>query len=278
MSKRILVAVIAVPLFLLVIIFAPVWALGALMGIIAALGAYELLGCTVPDMNFRRQIIVMAAALAIPLWSSLFDPGKVAMCITFLLFAVMLGEMIFSFYGENIMPFGDVAYSLFAGAVIPILLTSVVRLAQLENGAAFALLPFVAAWCSDSGAYFAGIFMGRHKLAPALSPNKTIEGSIGGILSSVIFMLLFGLILKLAKFDVNFLVLGVYGFLGSLACQLGDFSFSAIKRQTGIKDFGTLLPGHGGILDRFDGLIWTAALIELLVAVVPAIVKIAETV
>ncbi len=84
-------------------------------------------------------------------------------------------------------------------------------------------------------------------------------------------MLVYGLILKAAKFDVDLAVMAVYGFLGALACQLGDLSFSAVKRLRGVKDYGALIPGHGGMLDRFDSMFWTAALIEFLVSWVPAI-------
>ena len=84
-------------------------------------------------------------------------------------------------------------------------------------------------------------------------------------------MLIYGLILKALHFTVNILVMCVYGFLGSLACQLGDLCFSAIKRLHGIKDYGKLIPGHGGMLDRFDSMFWTAAMVEILVNWVPAI-------
>ena len=93
-------------------------------------------------------------------------------------------------------------------------------------------------------------------MTPRLSPHKTIEGSIGGFFSAIALMLLYGLILKAAKFTVNFPVMAVYGFLGALACELGDLSFSAVKRLCGVKDYGTLIPGHGGLMDRADSLLF----------------------
>lgn len=133
------------------------------------------------------------------------------------------------------------------------------------------LLPFVAAFISDAGGYFVGRALGKHKLAPRLSQHKTIEGSAGGFVFAVAGMLIYGVILKATGFTVNFLVLAVYGFLGSLACQIGDLTFSAVKRETGLKDYGNLIPGHGGMLDRFDSMHLTAPMIELLVLWVPAI-------
>ena len=126
---------------------------------------------------------------------------------------------------------------------------------------------------SDTGGYFVGLALGRHKLTPHLSPNKTLEGSVGCFLFGIGFTLVYGLILRAAGYTVNLAVMGAYGFFGALAAQLGDLSFSAVKRLCGVKDFGKLLPGHGGMLDRFDSMVWTAALLELLASWVPASVK-----
>ena len=115
------------------------------------------------------------------------------------------------------------------------------------------------------------MYLGKHKLAPALSPKKTIEGSIGGFAAAIVLMLVYGLILKLSGLTVNFLILAIYGFLGSLAGQLGDLAFSAIKRLHGVKDYSHIIPGHGGILDRFDSMLFIAPMIELLLMWVPAI-------
>ena len=158
---------------------------------------------------------------------------------------------------------------------MPLLLAALVRIGLRENNnltCVYMLLPFVATFSSDSGAYFAGMFYGKKKIFPNLSPNKTLEGCIGGFVSAIAMMLLYGFVLTLLHFEVNYLYLAVYGFLGSLACEFGDLVFSAIKRQYGIKDYGNLIPGHGGMLDRFDSIHFTAPMIELLVLLLPAIV------
>lgn len=273
MKTRILVAVIAIPILVLVIFFAPVWALGIVAGGIAACAAWEFLRCTEMDVKQRMLVYAALSAFCIPFCSAVFAAETVYEIALFLLFAVMFCELMLSFRKETTMDFETVAVVLLAGGVMPILLASIVRLGAREHGSVYALLPFVAAFSSDSGAYFAGTFLGKHKLTPRLSPHKTIEGSAGGFLAAIALMLLYGLVLKAADFEVNFLVMGVYGFLGSLACQLGDLSFSAVKRLCGVKDYGNLIPGHGGMLDRFDSMFWTAALIEILVKWVPAITK-----
>ena len=131
------------------------------------------------------------------------------------------------------------------------------------------VLPFVISMLSDTGAYFAGKFLGKHKLAPVISPKKTVEGLLGGFVSAVSCMLLYGLILQLAcGLQVNYWFALVYGLLGSAAGVFGDLCFSAIKRQVDIKDYGNLIPGHGGVLDRFDSVVIVAPLLELLIILI----------
>ncbi|MGN1002426.1 MAG: phosphatidate cytidylyltransferase [Oscillospiraceae bacterium] len=275
MKTRVIVAVIAVPILFLIILFAPGWVLGLVMGLIAAGAAWELMKCAAGDAKPRMLIYTALAAFSIPFFDSFFDAGKVYETVMFALFALMFCELMWSFRGEERMKLETVLLSLLAGAVMPTLIGGIVRLGLRENGVVYVFLPFIVAFSCDSGAYFVGIGLGRHKLAPHLSPNKTIEGSIGGFVCAVVFCLLYGLLLKALDYQVKLAVMAVYGFLGALACQLGDLSFSAIKRLYGIKDYGNLIPGHGGMLDRFDSMFWVAALVELLVSWVPAISKIA---
>ncbi len=121
-----------------------------------------------------------------------------------------------------------------------------------DPGASLVMLTFVGTWACDTGAYFLGRAFGKTKLAPKLSPNKTWEGAVGGFLSSIVITLGAGYIIHLPL--VHSLALGA---LFGLFTQLGDLSESTIKRELGIKDFGTLVPGHGGILDRFDSVLFT---------------------
>lgn len=128
-------------------------------------------------------------------------------------------------------------------------------------------LPFLFAWITDSGAYFAGMALGKHKLVPALSPKKTVEGSIGGIILCVICSLLYMYIASVYTSNMsyvglwnsgNYLLMIIVSAAASVISQLGDLALSAIKREFNIKDYGNILPGHGGILDRFDSLVFVA--------------------
>lgn len=274
MLTRVIVAVIGLPLLFAVIFFAPIWATGIVVGGIAAGAAYELMRATCPGESKRLWIYPAIAAAAIPLGEAfgmehLTIPGA-ALALTLITF----WDVMRSFRAEEKpMDYTVPALALMAGVALPILISSIVRLGEEGRGAVFMLLPFVAAFSSDTGGYFMGRAFGKKKLAPRLSPHKTVAGCLGGFVFAVGIMLIYGLILRGAGYEVKLPLLALYGFFGSFACQLGDLSFSSIKRETGIKDYGKLIPGHGGMLDRFDSMFFTAPAIELMTLILPAITK-----
>ena len=272
MLTRIIVAVVAIPIIVVLILLAPVWTLGIIVGAIAACAAWEFLHCTEGETKPRLCAYAAVVGFCIPFLNSFYEAGRVYELMLLLLMAVLMGELMLSFRRQT-LDFNGVAKAMLAGGVFPIMLSAIVRLARLEEGRVYAMLPFIICFSSDSGAYFAGVFLGKHKITPTLSPHKTMEGSIGGFVLAIALSLVYGLILRSADYIVNFPVLGAYGFLGALAAQLGDLSFSAVKRLSRVKDYGDLIPGHGGVLDRFDSMIWCAPLLWQLVCWVPAITK-----
>ena len=154
---------------------------------------------------------------------------------------------------------------------IPLFLSALVQLKRFDNGQFYVLLPVISAFTTDIGAYFFGVFLGKHRGITQVSPNKSLEGYIGGILSGCLFMLLYGLLVEyFGGIEVRLPVMALYGLLGSIITEIGDLSFSLIKRQCGVKDYGTLLPGHGGMMDRFDSTTFAAPMLLLLVEVLPA--------
>ena len=162
--------------------------------------------------------------------------------------------------------------AFFLSVFIPFFLSSFLRIRLMGNWEALVVLPFIVAFISDAFALFAGMAFGRHKLAPELSPKKTVEGAVGGFAGAVVCSVLYGALLQFAfRWQVSYAALALYGALGRVVSQLGDLSFSYIKREYGIKDFGNIFPGHGGVLDRFDSVIFCAPLIELLIRILPAV-------
>jgi phosphatidate cytidylyltransferase len=155
--------------------------------------------------------------------------------------------------------------------VIPYLFTSLVRIHVVDGtGRFFVLIPFIIAFISDSGAYFAGLYFGSRKLAPAISPKKTVEGAIGGVAFCIAASYLYaGLVSFLFQLQVNYIAVAVFAILGSSISVLGDLTASLIKRYYKIKDYGNLIPGHGGIMDRFDSIWFVAPLVYFLCKIFP---------
>ena len=215
-------------------------------------------------------------AAAIVLGAAFGKSELVFKIAAYVLFVTMFVEMMISFHKSERIPFQDLALVFTAGIIIPWMLSSLVRLGLNDPKAPYLLLPFVITWLSDSGAFFVGRSLGKTKLAPALSPHKTVEGCVGGFVCAIAAAMLYGLVLHLCGYRVQIGLLAIYGFFGSLAGQTGDLAFSAIKREHGVKDYSNLLPGHGGMLDRFDSTIFTAPMLELLVLLAPAIAVVAQ--
>ena len=165
--------------------------------------------------------------------------------------------------------FLDVTMSLFMTVYSVVLLMHITLIRNLENGIVLLLLTLLGTYITDTGAYFAGSFLGKHKLIEKVSPNKTIEGAVGGIVAAVVSFLIYGVIMNGAGYDVNFLNLLILSVLCAVAAQLGDLSASAMKRSFNIKDFGNLIPGHGGVLDRVDSLMFVAPVVYHFIIFLP---------
>ena len=271
MKTRIFAAAVLLPLFLVIILVLPKVITAILFGVAAALASFELLSQTQLVKHPRMLIYSAVTAFLVSLWSYFGARREFALLGIIAFFGAMFGEMMANHIKVR---FKEIGYCMIAALILPYLLTSLVRIHTTVIGRHLMLVPCVMAFVSDTGAYFAGRFFGRHKLAPVISPNKTIEGVIGGVLCAMLGMVLYTLILQLGfKFRVNYLYAVIYGLLGSLGAVFGDLCFSVIKRQTGIKDYGKLIPGHGGVLDRFDSMMIVGPLTEVFLLLIPIAVK-----
>ena len=158
--------------------------------------------------------------------------------------------------GKKVLGFGDVAAIFTSVTYVTVSFSAMSLTRYMQNGIYILCLIFVAAWGCDTFAYFTGRLFGKHKLAPHLSPKKTVEGSIGGIVFAVICCIIYGFIVSLATgIKANYLVLALLGLVLSVVSQIGDLWASLIKREHGIKDYSQMLPGHGGVMDRFDSIL-----------------------
>ena len=277
MLQRILVGAIFAPTVLGVLfLLPPVWT-AVMVAFITSLASYELLRATKVVHNNGTYLVTALSAGLIPLGVYLAEtvlelPAAVPMFLCgVLLMCALFAQAILKFGGEQAIPAEHILFCLFGGVMIPSFLSCLVQLKMMENGRFLVLLPVICAFLTDSGAYFVGVFFGKHRGITQVSPNKSLEGYVGGILAGGLFMLLYGLALQnFAGMEVSLPTLAVYGVFGSAVTELGDLSFSLIKRQVGVKDYGDLLPGHGGMMDRFDSMVFAAPTMWVMVQLFPA--------
>lgn len=269
MKTRIIAALVLIPVLLAVLFVAPPILVAIVVGIVCAIGAYELLKRTGMVKNFRLVCYSMLAAFCVPVLCQFSMHAWISQMGIFLFTVLLFAEILIS-HGK--LPFSETCICYIGGLLIPYMLSSLVRIMGDGSGRALILIPFILAYMADTGAYFIGCAFGRHKLAPKISPKKSVEGLFGGILFAVLGMIVYCLIMdKAFQSNVNYLYAITYGIVGALTGTFGDLSFSAVKRQAGIKDYGNLIPGHGGVLDRFDSVIFVAPLTEFLLTVLPVL-------
>jgi phosphatidate cytidylyltransferase len=263
--KRVITAAVLAPAVVALLLWGPYWLLVVATAIIALLALYEYLG--IADASGARSmkitsLIIAAALFGITAWRPDF-----VMASLLAAFLIMLGIATFRRSTEGILP--AVASSFFGLVYVPVALATLPLISLEANGRALLLFLMLVVWTGDIAALYTGKHLGRHKMAPELSPKKTWEGAAGSMVCS---LLVAGLLTTFAShFGVS--VLGTVPYPGHVwswlilaalinaAAQLGDLLESALKRGAGIKDSGTLLPGHGGVLDRIDALLLAAPLL-----------------
>ena len=267
LRNRVLVSLVGIPILLVVLLILPPIYTPILIALLAMIASYET-SRALGVKQIRIQIYSMLLAAGVPFWVY-YGEGKLPVLCALLLFVALLFlEALPSHYAVEVGVIGGV---FFFSIFVPYFLSSIVRIGLNPLRHFYIMVPLLIPFLSDAIAMFSGMLFGKHKLAPDISPKKTMEGSIGGLLGGTIAVLLYGLILsQVTDIRVNLLYLAIYGLLGSAISQIGDLSFSYVKRQNGIKDFGTIFPGHGGVLDRFDSVIFCAPFIEILILLIPA--------
>ena len=261
MKTRILTAIVMLSLFIPVLWFSETIVYPIAMTLLVGIAAFELVRC----LGLHRDLFLSLPAIIIPMGLTLY--AKFAESPTAHFGGVALSFFLFTVYLLAVAVFraGRTTYSSVMGALggsfyISVAFSSMVLLRYLPNGAYLFLLPFIGAWVSDTFAYFTGRFLGKHKLIPEVSPKKTVEGAIGGILFCTLAFVGFALIYNAFLRGeggqiIPWWLMAIVGVLTSIVSQFGDLAMSVIKRHYGIKDFGNIFPGHGGMLDRFDSVV-----------------------
>ena len=184
-----------------------------------------------------------------------------------LLIIILLAVYVLTFPKYNSEQITMVFFGFF---YVVIALMYIFKTRQISGGEYAVWLIFIGSWGSDTMAYVVGRKLGKTKIAPKLSPKKSLEGLIGGIVGAALIGIIFALIFRtqlLESFSNPILIFGLTGAIGSVVSQIGDMAASAIKRNKGIKDYGNIIPGHGGILDRFDSVIFIAPIVYFMLTV-----------
>lgn len=271
MKARVLFGVIGFIFVLLALYVLPPIVLGLAITALCVLAAYEVMHPTglVKDRWMLRASMLAAAIYALgtcvpnPLFS--VPSGLLLQTIVLFLLVALFACLL---RRHDSVHANEVMAGFFGGLILPYFLLSLWRIFAMEGGQFLVLLPLVAAWGSDTCALFAGMAFGKHKLAPVVSPKKTVEGAIGGVVGATALMMLVVFLMNhYTSLDIHYAGAAVMGAAGAVIGQIGDLSFSIIKRQTGIKDYGHIFPGHGGVLDRFDSVIFVAPVVELVLRV-----------
>lgn len=281
MKKRILTAIVGIAFFIMILFFSDGFVLNAAISILSAIAIWEIFAATKYVNNVTLLAVSILYAFAFPFFRTpSFNFGSKAASLVFIivLFAIMLKQK---------TKLEQIGLIFMMTTVISVAFSCLIYLRDLpseprlnlceEDGAFFLVFAVAGAWISDAGAYFVGRFLGRHKMAPYISPHKTWEGAAGGIVANVAGLMLIAYLYSVFYLKdaghINYIAVAAYGVLCAVAAMLGDLSASYIKRTCNIKDFGNILPGHGGVLDRFDSLLLVAPLLYALLPVLPIVVR-----
>lgn len=249
-------------IILLIVIFGAIFAGGyvwlALTGILSLIALYELfkaLGINKTIMEYAAYILCAASYIV-------FSQNVLlaVYVMPVLYFVIIMAAYVIKWPGYDINMISKSLFT-FCYAVLCMIYLYQIRLESIY----YIWLVFISAWGSDTCAYVTGMLIGKHKMPGTLSPKKTIEGCVGGVLGAAIIGFIYGMVLSGIKTAIIFAVLCM---AGSVVSQIGDLAASAVKRNCGIKDYGKIIPGHGGIMDRFDSLLFVAPVIYCIMTIV----------
>ena len=268
MKTRILTSLVAVCVLIPVLIFSNTVVFPIALAIVAALCVFEMTKC-MGQRSLALTLPLYAISIAAP-----FMMRYIAMRVFAVISFILVSAYLLYIFTLIIMSHGRLTFSdaLSTFAICLYIIAACTSIVYVRDffgyGKYVYFLIFIGAWITDIFAYFTGVFFGKHKLIPDVSPKKTIEGSIGGTLFCAIFFVVFGLVIGAIDDGVNanLIFLFIAGIIIAIISQIGDLIMSVIKRHYGIKDYGKIFPGHGGMLDRFDSILAVSLGIAMVIA------------
>ena len=267
MITRIISAIvgIAVALGVLFLSATPVYNLA--VAAITCIMVYEILSACKCIQHKFHSIVCLSFAAVMPFLVEYMEREATYFVSTGCILLLFIGQIA----NHKSVSFEKLCMMLASTLLVTLSMCCLVSLKNMDNihGVCYIVLCLAGAWLGDSGAYFVGTFLGKHKLCPEISPKKTVEGAIGGVLTVGIVFAVYAFFYQLVQaqrgyvFEVNYIALVLMGIICGVLGIIGDLSASLIKRQFGIKDFGNIMPGHGGLMDRFDSVLFVAPFMML---------------
>jgi len=269
MKTRIITGVVALLIFVPFLIFSHTPAYTVFAALVSLIGVVEMIRCQKRIKVAKITITTMVYAVLVPVLCRHLSMGHDFMTIFVALTSLyMLVCFAFAVFSKGKIEFIPTATTIASCIYVVLGFSCLLVLRDWEFGGYLFLLPFFCAWVSDTAAYFTGRAFGKNKLIPDVSPNKTIEGAVGGLTVTCVFMVIYGAIVRFAfNVGVNIVGLILLGLMLSAVSMVGDLIASLIKRHYKIKDYSHIFPGHGGVLDRFDSVLATAPMTFIVITV-----------
>ena len=266
MLVRVISAAVMLAIFIPCLFLSHTFLFDAVITLLCIMACFEMLRCIKFNKTWGVAIPSLLLSAFVPLCVRSINTGVSLSEFILLVFVVflflILGIAVFS-HGKYKVQDVSTAFVLIFYIIFGF--SSILAIRDADNGQYLFLMIFLSAWIPDTGAYFTGVLFGKHKLIPDVSPKKTVEGAIGGLAFGIVAFVVFGIIMQnLYDLTPNYILLGCMGLVLSVVSMCGDLIASLVKRQYDLKDYSKLIPGHGGIMDRFDSIIATASVMYVL--------------
>lgn len=266
--KRILTGVIGLPIVALVLVFGNKYVIDVLISIVALISMYEFFNAIKKQANIKYLKWLGYISCLMICFIHVIPEKFIVKTVAFYIILIIAEMFLLVLLSKMRIGIKDVALSFWGIIYIVFFLAFIPLLYGLEGGKFLIWYILISAWGTDTFAYFTGMKFGKHKFSK-ISPKKSIEGCIGGIIGSTILMIVFTIFVnKYTIANIPYWYIAIMGIVLSIFSQIGDFSASAIKRTVEIKDFGKIFPGHGGMLDRIDSIIFIAPFTYFLITLI----------
>lgn len=270
LKQRLIVGAIGA-VFMIAVLLADVRIISLVVGIMAVIGLSEIYNAT-GVLKKQNKLCLFSYAYTLVMYIVLGFLPKASTTVAAFVFIYIVLLFAYRMFNRESCDFSSICTMAFEFVYVSVFFAHVILVRKLEYGEYIMWFIFVTAWLSDTLAYAVGLKFGRNKLIPSISPKKTVEGAIGGLAGSLIFNLIFAIICSTAfDLQINYFAVIILALVAGAVSQFGDLAASSIKREYDLKDYSNLLPGHGGILDRFDSVLFVAPIVYYFVVIFPVV-------